>query len=35
MLARHVAPRILFSAVGVILTITSLFGVAKLLGFIG
>jgi len=35
MLARRVAPRILFSAVGVILTITSLFGVAKYLGFIG
>lgn len=35
MLARHVAPRLLFSAVGVILTITSLFGVAKYLGFIG
>ena len=35
MLARHVAPRILFSAVGVILTITSLFGVAKYLGYIG
>ncbi|MDO7833816.1 sulfite exporter TauE/SafE family protein [Sphingobium sp. HBC34] len=35
MLARRVAPRILFSAVGVILTITSLFGVAKYLGYIG
>lgn len=35
MLARHVAPRILFSAVGVILTLTSLFGVLKWLGYIG
>ncbi|WP_088182023.1 sulfite exporter TauE/SafE family protein [Sphingobium sp. Z007] len=35
MLARRVAPRVLFSAVGVILTITSLFGVAKYLGYIG
>ncbi|QGP78687.1 sulfite exporter TauE/SafE family protein [Sphingobium sp. CAP-1] len=35
MLARHVAPRILFTAVGIILTLTSLFGVAKYLGYIG
>ncbi|MGE4324412.1 MAG: sulfite exporter TauE/SafE family protein [Sphingobium sp.] len=35
MLARHVAPRILFTAVGIILTLTSLFGVVKWLGFIG
>ncbi|CAM8645677.1 MULTISPECIES: sulfite exporter TauE/SafE family protein [Sphingobium] len=35
MLARRVAPRIIFTAVGVILTITSLFGVAKYLGYIG
>lgn len=35
MLARHVAPRVLFVAVGVILTLTSLFGVAKWLGYIG
>ncbi|MDI1296829.1 MAG: sulfite exporter TauE/SafE family protein [bacterium] len=35
MLARRVAPRILFMAVGVVLTITSLFGVAKYLGYIG
>jgi len=34
MLARRIAPRILFSAVGVILTITSLFGIGKYLGFI-
>ena len=35
MLARHVAPRVLFTAVGTILTLTSLFGVAKWLGYIG
>lgn len=35
MLARHVAPRALFTAVGIILTLTSLFGVAKWLGYIG
>lgn len=35
MLARHVAPRTLFSAVGVVLTLTSLFGVVKWLGYIG
>lgn len=35
MLARHVAPRTLFIAVGTILTLTSLFGVAKWLGYIG
>ena len=35
MLARHVAPRVLFTAVGIILTLTSLFGVAKWLGYIG
>ena len=35
MLARRVAPRKLFTAVGVILTLTSLFGVAKWLGYIG
>ena len=35
MLARHVAARTLFTAVGSILTLTSLFGVAKWLGFIG
>ncbi|MEJ7925454.1 sulfite exporter TauE/SafE family protein [Sphingobium sp. AN641] len=35
MLARRVAPRILFTAVGIILTLTSLFGVVKQLGFIG
>src|SRR5690606_16697686 len=35
MLARNVAPRVLFVAVGVILTLTSLFEVAKWLGYIG
>jgi uncharacterized membrane protein YfcA len=35
MLARRVAPRILFSAVGAILTLTSLFGFVKWLGYIG
>ncbi|WP_150290378.1 sulfite exporter TauE/SafE family protein [Sphingobium estronivorans] len=35
MLARHVAPRALFIAVGTILTLTSLFGIAKWLGYIG
>lgn len=35
MLARHVAPRKLFIAVGTILTLTSLFGIAKWLGYIG
>lgn len=34
MLARRVAPQKLFMAVGVILTLTSLFGIAKYLGFI-
>jgi uncharacterized protein len=35
MLARRIAPRLLFMAVGVILTLTSAFGVAKWLGYIG
>lgn len=35
MLARHVAPRVLFTGVGTILMLTSLFGVAKWLGYIG
>lgn len=35
MLARRVAPRTLFSAVGVVLTLTSIFGVVKWLGLIG
>jgi len=35
MLARHVAPKILLTAVGVILTLTSMFGIAKAAGFIG
>lgn len=35
MLARHVAPRILLTSVGVILTLTSAFGFAKWLGYIG
>lgn len=35
MLARHVAPRFLFMAVGIILTLTSLFGIAKYAGYIG
>ncbi|WP_030538675.1 sulfite exporter TauE/SafE family protein [Sphingobium sp. DC-2] len=35
MLARHVAPRVLFVGVGTILMLTSLFGVAKWLGYIG
>jgi len=35
LLARHVAPRILFIAVGTILTLTSMVGVVKWLGFIG
>ncbi len=35
MLARHVAPKLLFVAVGTILTLTSLFGLLKGLGFIG
>ena len=35
MLARRIAPRFLFSAVGVILTLTSAFGIGKWLGFIG
>jgi uncharacterized membrane protein YfcA len=34
MLARRVAPRLLFSAVGIVLIVTSLFGIAKALGFI-
>jgi uncharacterized membrane protein YfcA len=35
MLARHIAPRVLLTSVGVILTITSLFGFAKWAGYIG
>lgn len=35
MLARHVAPKILMTSVGIILTLTSLFGIAKWLGYIG
>ncbi len=35
MLARHIAPKILMVSVGTILTITSLFGIVKVLGFIG
>lgn len=35
MLARHVAPKILLVSVGIILTLTSLFGIAKWLGYIG
>jgi len=35
MLARHVKPKFLMLAVGIILTATSLFGVAKWLGYIG
>lgn len=35
MLARHVAPKVLLVAVGIILTVTSTFGIAKWLGFIG
>jgi uncharacterized protein len=35
MLARHVAPKALFVAVGIILTLTSVFGIARWLGFIG
>ena len=35
MLARHVAPRILLTSVGFILTLTSAFGFAKWLGYIG
>ncbi|WP_028055863.1 sulfite exporter TauE/SafE family protein [Sphingobium bisphenolivorans] len=35
MLARHVAPRTLFIAVGTILSLTSAFGIAKWLGYIG
>ncbi|WP_336972787.1 sulfite exporter TauE/SafE family protein [Sphingobium aromaticiconvertens] len=35
MLARHVAPRILLTSVGVVLTLTSAFGFAKWLGYIG
>jgi uncharacterized membrane protein YfcA len=35
MLARHIAPKILLVSVGIILTLTSLFGVAKWLGYIG
>ena len=35
MLARHVSPKILLVSVGVILTLTSMFGIAKWLGFIG
>ena len=34
-LAKHVAPRILLLAVGVVLTIVSLFGLASILGYIG
>jgi hypothetical protein len=35
MLARHVAPKLLVVAVGIILTLTSAFGIAKYLGYIG
>lgn len=35
MLARHVAPKILMVSVGIILTLTSAFGIAKWLGYIG
>ncbi|MET0371213.1 MAG: sulfite exporter TauE/SafE family protein [Sphingobium sp.] len=35
MLARHVSPKILMTSVGVVLSLTSAFGVAKWLGFIG
>ncbi len=35
MLARHVASKVLFVAVGIILTLTSAFGIAKYLGYIG
>jgi uncharacterized membrane protein YfcA len=35
MLARHVSPRVLLTAVGIVLTLTSLFGIAKWLGYIG
>ncbi|WP_312312500.1 sulfite exporter TauE/SafE family protein [Sphingobium yanoikuyae] len=35
MLARHVAPKVLFVAVGIILTLTSAFVIAKYLGYIG
>jgi uncharacterized membrane protein YfcA len=35
MLARHIAPRVLLVSVGVILTLTSLFGFAKWAGYIG
>jgi uncharacterized membrane protein YfcA len=34
MLARHIAPKVLLVSVGVILTLTSLFGIAKWLGYI-
>ncbi|MCP1470938.1 hypothetical protein J3E64_002635 [Sphingobium sp. OAS761] len=35
MLARRISPRWLFTCVGIILTLTSLFGVSKWLGYIG
>ena len=35
MLARHIPPRLLFTAVGFILTLTSIVGLAKYLGYIG
>lgn len=35
MLARHIASRLLFTAVGIILTLTSMIGLAKYLGYIG
>lgn len=35
LLARHIAPKILMVSVGVILTLTSLFGIVKIFGYIG
>ena len=35
MLAKHIPPRLLFTAVGFILTLTSIVGLAKYLGYIG
>jgi uncharacterized membrane protein YfcA len=35
MLARHIAPKVLLVSVGIILTATSAFGIAKSLGYIG
>src|SRR3546814_1075469 len=34
-LAKHVSPKILLLAVGIVLTLTSLFGLASVIGFIG